>query len=252
MTEQPNVVPFGKYKGRLIEELIEDDPGYLQWLASQDWFRARFVALHQVIINRGAEPEETPEHNALQVLFLDEKFCRRFTRHLYPNWQKTVIEYGEDARRKRIDELTASLSRERPDWMHGEQYQQQWDQARKSELNELAQAKEAAEFSVVLHAEAQFETRGVDVLLETRATAVAKNSRVWASDYLHTAIEIKPTVGDDYPAVLRQMRRAQTRVLFLEQYSGKGATRQQFVQTFKTANITVVFRNELAAQERNR
>jgi hypothetical protein len=30
--------------------------------------------LHQVIINRGAEPSETPDHNATQVLFLDEHF----------------------------------------------------------------------------------------------------------------------------------------------------------------------------------
>jgi hypothetical protein len=33
-----------------------------------------------VIINRGSEPEETPEHNALQVKFLDDDFCLRFMR----------------------------------------------------------------------------------------------------------------------------------------------------------------------------
>jgi uncharacterized protein (DUF3820 family) len=49
------VVPFGKYKGRLVEELLVADPSYLQWLCGQDWFRAKFVSLHQVIINRGAE-----------------------------------------------------------------------------------------------------------------------------------------------------------------------------------------------------
>ena len=53
-----NIVPFGKYKGRLIEELLVDDPNYLEWLSGQDWFRAKYINLHQVIINRGAEPEE--------------------------------------------------------------------------------------------------------------------------------------------------------------------------------------------------
>jgi uncharacterized protein (DUF3820 family) len=43
---QGNVVPFGKYKGRLIEELLVDDPAYLQWLSGQDWFRAKFVNLN--------------------------------------------------------------------------------------------------------------------------------------------------------------------------------------------------------------
>jgi hypothetical protein len=47
--------------------------------------------------------------------------------------------------------------------------------------------------------------------------------------------------------VLRQMRRAETSVLFLGQYTGKGASREQFIQTFKTANITVVFRNAVAS-----
>src|SRR2546423_13353639 len=34
-----HVMPFGKYKGRLLEEILIDDPSYLDWLAAQDWFR---------------------------------------------------------------------------------------------------------------------------------------------------------------------------------------------------------------------
>ena len=59
--QQANIVPLGKYKGRSIEDFC---PGYLQWLVGQDWFRAKFAVLNQVIINRGAEPQETPEPNA--------------------------------------------------------------------------------------------------------------------------------------------------------------------------------------------
>jgi uncharacterized protein (DUF3820 family) len=80
MIDRANIVPCGKYKGRPIEEVIESDPAYLQWLSGQDSFRSRFGVLYQVIINRGAEPEETPEHNALQVQFLDDDFCVRFVR----------------------------------------------------------------------------------------------------------------------------------------------------------------------------
>ena len=91
MTDPSNVVPFGKYKGRLIEELLVDDPGYVEWLAGQEWFRAKFTVLHQVIINRGAEPEETPEHNAMQVRFLDDEFCRRFLRNFVDLSPTTLI-----------------------------------------------------------------------------------------------------------------------------------------------------------------
>ena len=92
MSDQPsNIVPFGKYKGRSVEEVLADDPAYLQWLASQDWFRTKFTILHQVIINRGAEPEETPEHNALQVKFLDDDFCLRLLAYLDPQYADKAI-----------------------------------------------------------------------------------------------------------------------------------------------------------------
>ena len=45
MTDDRKVIPFGKHKGRLVEELLVDDPGYLQRLAGQDWFRAKFTVL---------------------------------------------------------------------------------------------------------------------------------------------------------------------------------------------------------------
>jgi uncharacterized protein (DUF3820 family) len=48
-------MPFGKYKGRLLEEILVDDPAYIDWLAEQDWFRTEFPTLHQVIINFDAE-----------------------------------------------------------------------------------------------------------------------------------------------------------------------------------------------------
>jgi len=241
--DQLNVVPFGKYKGRLIEELLTDDPAYLQWLVAQDWFRSKFVTLHQIIINRGAEPEETHEHNALQVLFLDKEFCRRFLRHLYPDWEKlsskTENTFGASA-------LTSSRHRYPANALRGCMASNTSSIGTKlataSDMSLPSVARRPNSLSCSTHK----RSLGADVLLTARATAVAKNSRVWAIDYLDTTtIEIKPTVSDDYPAVLRQMRRARTRVLFLEQYTGKGASREQFIQTFKTARIEVVFRDEV-------
>jgi hypothetical protein len=55
-------------------------------------------------------------------------------------------------------------------------------------------------------------------------------------------VEIKPSVGDDYPAVLRQMKAypIDHKILFLVSYTG--TTEQQFIDTFKSAGIAVVFR----------
>jgi uncharacterized protein (DUF3820 family) len=51
-----HVMPFGKYKGRLLEEIFVDDPSYLDWLAGQDWFRTEFEGLYAAVINFDAEP----------------------------------------------------------------------------------------------------------------------------------------------------------------------------------------------------
>jgi hypothetical protein len=61
----PSVITFGKYNGRLVEEVLADDPQYLQWLTTRLLYR-----LSGPLPDRNQPcgvPEGTPEHNALQV-----------------------------------------------------------------------------------------------------------------------------------------------------------------------------------------
>jgi len=53
-------------------------------------------------------------------------------------------------------------------------------------------------------------------------------------------IEIKPAMGDDYPAVLRQMKASYCNVLYLVSYTGSGATLDQVKRMFKAAGIRVI------------
>jgi hypothetical protein len=101
----------------------------------QDLFRTRFTAIHTLIVNNFGEPEETPEHNALQALFLDQAFLERFLKRV-----------GRD----RDQGLTP-----------------------------------------------RFELERFDVVLATTD---------WG--YKRFYVECKPSVGDDYPAILRQMTAA--------------------------------------------
>jgi uncharacterized protein (DUF3820 family) len=55
---EAHVMPFGKYKGRLLEEILIDDPSYADWLAGQEWFRETFTVLHAVILAFDAEDDE--------------------------------------------------------------------------------------------------------------------------------------------------------------------------------------------------
>jgi hypothetical protein len=64
----------------------------------------------------------------------------------------------------------------------------------------------------------------------------------FGAEYL---IEIKPVVSDDFPAVLRQMKLSKAKILFISKYTGIGATKEEFVNYFKTQGIRVVFQSDV-------
>ena len=76
LMKQSTVVPFGKHKGEPMEQLAAD-PEYCEWLMGQSWFVEKYAHIHTLIINNFGEPNETPEHNRLQLRFLDETFRRQ-------------------------------------------------------------------------------------------------------------------------------------------------------------------------------
>jgi hypothetical protein len=215
------IVPFGKYKGQPLEVMVADRD-YVQWLMAQDWFRDK--PLYQVIINSGAEPQETPEHNALQVLFLDPGFSLRFARHVEPGCEV-------EARRS----MLAELSKARSD---------RW--VAKEDLATLDLINGAYEMAIKFEPKFEvgdFGRAPVDVLLKGYSSD--KRLPNLGSCFFRRTIEIKPSVSDDYPAVLRQMKNSHSEVLLTREYTGQGATREQFVALFETAGIAVVFVDEI-------
>ena len=64
---KPVIMPFGKYKGKPIEVLMQDEQ-YLNWLKDQPWFREKFRNYYTLIVNNfSTEPVDTPEHNEMQA-----------------------------------------------------------------------------------------------------------------------------------------------------------------------------------------
>jgi uncharacterized protein (DUF3820 family) len=226
-TQSPKVVPFGKYKGQPIEVLAQDRQ-YLDWLTAQDWFRDRHAGIYTLIVNNFTEASETPDHNALQVLFLDNAFCDRFIAFLDPDWKARAERLLSGDINTVLNRLTGEQR-----WSNGE---------RKSEIeasiNRLKTAKRELWFS------REFEVgRGVDVALQGYIGIDDGDCR-GSGQY---RIELKPSVGDDYPAILRQMRASHSNVLLTRDYTGAGATEEQFVKTFATADIKVVFLRDVEA-----
>ena len=255
------IVPFGKYQGRSVEELVADD-SYVRWLTAQDWFRTRHATLYQIVINKGAEPTETPEHNAIQVRFLDDAFCVALVESVVGTCSSYALELrwsNSDKIDARIDGLkNRSYDAAKHEW---QKEQQEKERARDKQniaaLRDLRKQLDKPFSDLTANIERRFEERGVDVILRgsigyASHTGLKVPDSFW--DHFHLHIEIKPTVGDDYPAVLRQMRANGSGVLLLAQYTGVGATYKQLVQTFATAGIRVVtltaVEARLAAKER--
>lgn len=199
------IVPFGKYKNQPVEVLAKDE-GYCEWLIGQGWVAERYPALHTLIINHFGEPTETPEHNALQLRFLDAGLCRKVTMCVVlfqADWQK---------------------------WGGG-----RW-------VHTLVKACKPA----------TFERQGIDAqwmahiwVAEPRQTPVGIESTEWTYFDRRIAVECKPSLGDDYPAVLRTAHATHCDAVVVERYSFVGGTREQVHQLFSASGVLLLQMHEL-------
>jgi uncharacterized protein (DUF3820 family) len=244
MSEKNEIIPFGKYKGCDIAEMIADRE-YIEWLQAQSWFSEKYSKINQIIINYGVEPEETPEHNAMQAQFLRRDLLLAVLKRLNPSFYDKI-----------------SLTLEIYDF-----------ESLKNGCQRYLHKPVTVDIEQI-ECDLHFEVMGFDLFLnanyELKITDEDGNlyiGRVIAScdyDKSHNyqqdgngkgyAIELKPTLSDDYPAVLRQIKRnlkccaehARPRpVLIVGLYHGKGATWAEVVQIFGLSGIKAILMAEI-------
>lgn len=224
-----NIVPFGKYRGQSINQLLADQ-NYCCWLLAQPGFRERFPAIVNIIVNRGAEPEETPEHNAMQVLFLDDVFCFALARLLFPDRAKRLLA----AERSFLCNLK---------W---QRYLDKDERKLKEEAERLISLIESGGKIIAEHWQVprrRFEQEGWDCIFEVRAIVELESMPQFEWFRREFAIECKPHIGDDYAAVLRQIKRyrfCETQVLLVGYFEAQGASFKQVKQIFVEDGIHVV------------
>jgi hypothetical protein len=221
---EPNIVPFGKYRGQPIERLAGDKE-YIDWLSAQPWFRERYASLYTIIINHfSPASDDTPEHNALQALFLEAQFCTQFLAAARPSWW---VKEAEFTRRNLETPPTTAEYRS---------------------LAEIYATAASGTATIEYRSRPQFEVGGVDVTLEIEAfiLPMRQPERNTPSVKTSAKIEIKPTVGDDYPSILRQVKALKADTVFLESYVGSGITEQQFIALFRNERIAIVFHRDIA------
>jgi hypothetical protein len=242
------VVPFGKHKGATVAELLTKDPQYAEWVIAQGWVAERFAELHAAIATRGAASDDSPEHNAIQVRFLDETFRVSALLAL---------------RRPRLFSQAVAKRKD----LAWREYESVYAIKRKLELSsyhtakeiqaELASQLEAAEAAleavllrpVHLFTEVAFEIRGIDVIVGWDFSQDQTTTRRGAEN--ECKIEIKPTMGDDFPSVMRQMGRLGSRNLVLGSFSGASVSEPDMRRMFQANGIEVASVRDIDAEMAN-
>lgn len=280
------IIPFGKYKGQPIE-VLQSDPQYFDWLMAQDWFQQKFKNIYTVVVNNFSEPSETPEHNAMQVKVLDEMWRSKLLYLLYDiyGWghddrsmlfglhcNSSGVESALlDAITSRCKKLASEFVSRLPDLINFPRksdgsidariVEERWSTLKRiviamNHLDEqFLSIEESAENGTLFPiTKVSFELHGFDAVVKADNAWYLGNEYTRGRQSHEVLCEMKPAMGDDFPAVLRQIKgnlerannatrqaySSATKVLILGRYTGVGATYDQMVSMFATEKIFVI------------
>jgi hypothetical protein len=266
------IIPFGKYRGTEISEVLQRDPAYMQWLTQQAWFQEKFAPIYQLVINNFAPPsEDTPAHNALQVRFLEFDFQNTFMAQagIIFNWDwmtKVFFTRTEYLRKapKPLDKMhrqnTNSTNKYYIDSHRNtvRSHWKTWRYLRKRPQRGIEISKAAFEgvTDVKFTVTAWVGFPRIELFKYEEGEYNGLESYVFY-------IEIKPSMGDDYPAVLRQIKRQRGAAyrqreegfssshwfLLVDEFASQAVTLDQVRQIFKQDHIDIITMKELITKQ---
>lgn len=249
-----NVVPFGKYKGQPME-VLRTDPEYTQWALDNGVIsETKYRNVYIFLTGQQGESHDTPEHNRYQVLFLEPLFAGDVFDELFPG-RRELSAVSE--RQTRLKCMRADAESRVSDWksrrfMCSSPAEHAAEVAKaEADLADVPRQLEILRASPVEVDEVEVEFEVSDVV-DGYGNRIRDHRSGKVMQYGGPAdvqlrclgervrIEIKPSMGDDYPAVLRQMKASRCNVLYLGSYNGSGATLDQVKKLFQMSGIVVM------------
>lgn len=265
-------VMFGKYANQPFEVLLQD-PSYAMYLMSSMFNKLQHShpELLAFLINRFGMPDRTPAHNLIQNRFLDNSFALRFglvasdkVRRLRALLQAIDVPTAwRDYVHRTFDQcVNANLAELR---ISNGKYV--FERLSKEKGRLLSEAEHIVVFGwegecttevvdePVQVVEMEFEDKGADVryAITSRCSIVARASGNHMDESLvahwgggaEFRVEIKPLVGDDYPAILRTMKAVRSQQLLVGEFCGTAASWADVVKVFGLSSITAVLLSEV-------
>jgi len=249
------VIPFGRHKGATVAELLEKDPAYAEWIIAQGWVAERFAELHAAILSRGAGTDDSPEHNLIQAKFLDPVFRVACVSAAYPG----LIADGKNERVKWAGEQALKSVWKGNAWYHvdgwrvtntkfatmteaiaAEQIIKDAENASDKINGKKARIEaENTEKATGVLSRVVFEQKGID--------AVIQFENIFYYDRIFS-VEIKPSMGDDYPTVMRQAQRLGCSILVVGEYTGRAVPEPLVRQMFAASGIKMISLRDIEAE----
>jgi hypothetical protein len=92
-----------------------------------------------------------------------------------------------------------------------------------------------------------FERKGIDVLINYWT----RDRESFSDPTDFTGLEIKPSIGDEFPTVLRQMERLGVKICVAEHYTGRGTSEPIVKKIFESNGYTLIFLRDIEAEMLN-
>ena len=244
---EDHIIPFGKHKGKPVE-ILASDKQYMDWLLAQSWFKERHINLYNIVITNFREPDDTPEHNKIQIKFLKPEYRIKLAYIVNPN----LFDQNSDKINKAMKVILNI-----PEGNQNEFF-----------LKSLANPYKDDKFGLYSKQLLKLSQPGferVDVYYSiwygirfyyNNGNYYGNYSEFRNENYSSYCVEVKPTVSDDFPAILRQMKASMPvkrsdyqsdyfYILVVGTYTGTSATREEFIEFFSTQGYKVVFEKEI-------
>jgi hypothetical protein len=269
MSDLP-IVPFGKYKGKPITDLIADK-SYVDWCKQQDWFK-KFPSVYNIVVHQTIQSNtnsKTPEHNRIQNMFLKDDFQNSiltFICDLSPGTISKILDsiYSNEDYIKYFGEQTIDTSTF--NYTHSKKSIEfeavnNWDviltcKAYSPHITSIIKGYDS-DFNKILYI-----TNSCDKLVSLSklctCTQVPFDMSMWVDMALF--IEIKPILSDDYPCVLRKMKSqieltnkikytytdyCKYYILLVDKFSSDVTTIEDIKTIFEQSNIKVILLDEI-------
>lgn len=180
---------------------LQNDAEYAKWLMQQPWFVERYSGIRTLIVNNFKEEAESPEHNKLQAAFL------------IPTNSYSAICAGF-----KLQPFMEWFGQFDIDSLHNDGYRSQ------------------SRFKV------EFEVSGWDVVVDAHfrlyIPGSVNNQFWWGGKF---PFELKPTLGEEFPVVLRQCKaRGKSGCVLIKDFNCKSVSFEQVKQIFNASGFSLI------------